>query len=96
MIHYLANGAKSFPKERIELFADGGVVTIDNWRRVRSYGRGPRGSAGLRPDKGHLAEMVAWRNAVLEGGPAPIPIAEVMEVSRWSLVAAEQVKTRDV
>ena len=36
-ILYLANGAASFPKERIEVFA-AGRVQLDNFRKLRGYG----------------------------------------------------------
>jgi hypothetical protein len=32
-IHYFANGSKSFPKERLEIFAAGRVLQLDNFRR---------------------------------------------------------------
>jgi predicted dehydrogenase len=94
-IHYLASGARSFPKERVEAFADGRTFVIDNWRRMRSFGSG--GSPGvrrglrrlLRPaarqDKGHDAEVEQWYRAVTGSAPAPIPLPELLEVSRWTL-----------
>ena len=36
-IHYLANGGKSFPKERIEVFVDQGVLQLDNFRKLIGY-----------------------------------------------------------
>jgi predicted dehydrogenase len=37
-IHYFANGAAAFPKERIEAFAAGRVLQIDNFRKMKGYG----------------------------------------------------------
>lgn len=88
-IHYLASGASSFPKERIECFFDGKTLAIDNWRRLRRFGvSGPWFERSRRIDKGHEAEIQAWIRAVREGGGAPIPLAEVLEVSRWAIRAA--------
>ena len=36
-IHYLATGARTFPKERIEAFVDGRTYVIDNWRRMQQF-----------------------------------------------------------
>lgn len=95
VVHYLAHGAKSFPKERIECFWDGKTVVIDNWRRLRRHGvRGPLFERGRRIDKGHAAEVRAWLKAVNEGGPAPIPLEEIIEVSRWAIRAGQQARTR--
>ena len=96
-IHYLANGAKSFPKERIECFFDGKTVAIDNWRRLLRYGV-PGGSRWFeragKMDKGHAAEIAAWVRAVREGGPPPIPLGELLEVSRWAIRAGEMALER--
>src|SRR5690606_17065485 len=88
VIHYLANGAKSFPKERIECFWDGRSVTIDNWRKLHRFGiSGPWYERARAMDKGHSAEVQRWMAAVRQGGPSPIPLDELMEVSRWSIRA---------
>lgn len=89
-IHYLSNGSGRFPKERIEAFWDGRVAAIDNWRRLRGWGVPALGTSLLpgRQDKGHRAEVAAFARAVREGGPPPIPHAELFEVSRWAIRAA--------
>jgi len=87
-IAYLANGAKTYPKERVECFFDGRTLSIDNWRKLHRFGiRGPLFEMSKRQDKGHSAEVDAWLRAVKQGGPAPIPLDELIEVSRWSIEA---------
>jgi predicted dehydrogenase len=89
-VHYLANGSRTFPKERVEAFFDGKTLVIDNWRRLRRYGiRRPWFERVRRIDKGHEREIHAWVQATRDGGPAPIPLDELFEVSRWSIHAAE-------
>lgn len=73
MIHYIASGAQSFPKERIEIVFDGKTIAIDNWRKLKRYGvSGPLFERSHKMDKGHAAELHAWISAVRTGGPAPI------------------------
>jgi hypothetical protein len=88
-IRYLSNGHRGFPKERVELFADGKVIRIDNWRTMRDWGIG---SLTTRlphsQDKGHIALAAAFVRAIKEGGVAPIPPDEIIEVSRWAIRAA--------
>jgi predicted dehydrogenase len=94
-IAYLANGAKSFPKERVECFFDGRTLMIDNWRRLRRFNvRGPLFELGKRQDKGHAAEIETWLAAARLGGPPPIPIDEMFEVSRWAIRAGESARHR--
>jgi predicted dehydrogenase/threonine dehydrogenase-like Zn-dependent dehydrogenase len=89
VVHYIASGARAFPKERIECFFDGKTIAIENWRRLRRYGiPAPLWERPRKMDKGHGAEVDAWVSAVRSGGPEPIPLAELFEVSRWSIRAA--------
>lgn len=36
-VFYLANGAASFPKERVKAFAVGRVLQLDNFRKLTGY-----------------------------------------------------------
>ena len=38
VIHYLANGHKSVPKERLEVFVAGKVLQLDNFLRLKAHG----------------------------------------------------------
>jgi predicted dehydrogenase len=82
-IHYFANGSKVFPKERLEVFAAGGVLQLDNFRRLTGYGWSGFSRFSLwRQDKGQSACAAAFLDAVRGGGPAPIPFDQLMEVGR--------------
>lgn len=94
-IHYLSNGSSQFPKERIEAFFDGRVAAIDNWRRLRTWGDSRRNPLFRRRlDKGHEIEIQRLLGAVRTGGDPPIPLAELFEVSRWSIRAARAAACR--
>lgn len=85
-VHYLANGNKDFPKERLEVFCGGRILVLDNFRRLTGYGwKGFREDRQWRQDKGHTAEVAAFIAAVEKGGPPPIPIDEIIEVTRATL-----------
>ncbi|MBC7789368.1 MAG: bi-domain-containing oxidoreductase [Anaerolineae bacterium] len=89
-VQYLANGSRSFPKERIELFFERKTIRIDNYRKLSAWGIGGLATRWPRAqDKGHAALAAAFVNAVRSGGKAPIPLAELLEVSEWSIRAAE-------
>lgn len=82
-VHYFANGSKAFPKERIEVFAAGRVLQLDNFRRVRGFGwPGFSKASSWKQDKGQQACVAAFLDAVENGRAAPIPAAELFEVSR--------------
>ena len=89
-IHYLANGAASFPKERIEVFAEGRVLQLDNFRKLRGYGwPGFKRMNLWRQDKGQNACAAAFLKAVEDGAATPIPYSEVFEIARVTIEAAE-------
>ena len=85
-VHYFANGSKSFPKERLEVFAAGGVLQLDNYRKLTGFGwPGFHKMSLFRQNKGQKACAKAFVTAVTQGDDAPIPFDEVIEVSRISI-----------
>ena len=90
-VHYFANGSKAFPKERLEVFADGKVLRLDNYRKLKAWGiPGFRTRRLLSQDKGQVACCKAFLKTIETGGPAPIPAAELFEVQRWLLQAVNR------
>ena len=90
-IHYLANGASSFPKERVEVFTAGRVLQLDNFRRLKGFGWPGFSKMNLmRQDKGQAACVAAFLNAMERGEATPIPVHEIFEVARVTLEVAEQ------
>jgi predicted dehydrogenase/threonine dehydrogenase-like Zn-dependent dehydrogenase len=92
-LHYLANGSKAFPKERLEVFGGGRVLQLDNFRRLVGYGwPGFRPMNLWRQDKGQTACAAAFVQAVARGAPSPIPLDELIEVSRISIQIEEALR----
>ncbi len=69
-LSYLAVGAKALPKESIEVHAGGGSLRLDDFAKLVSHGLG-RDTELRRPDKGHAAEVAAFRDAI-RGRPTPL------------------------
>lgn len=91
-ILYLANGSASFPKERVEVFAAGRVLQLDNFRKLKGYGWPGFGKLNLwKQDKGQNACAAAFLHAVQSGIPAIEP-DEIFEVARVTLDVAEQLR----
>ena len=85
-LHYLANGSKAFPKERLEVFAAGRVLQLDNFRRLVGYGWPGFAKMNLwRQDKGQAACAQAFIDAVRQGRASPIPLEQLIEVGRITL-----------
>ena len=88
-VHYFANGCKAFPKERLEVFAAGKVLQLDNFRKLTGYAwPGFRRMNLWRQDKGQKACAAAFVDAIRKGVAAPVPFGEIIEVSRVSILLA--------
>ncbi len=92
-VAYLAGGDRSFPKERIEVIGGGRIAVIDDFRTVTLCrdGRTTRKSSRGQ-DKGHRAEIAAFAEALVNGGPAPIPWHELRAVTLASLMAVRSLR----
>lgn len=88
-VHYFANGSKSFPKERLEVFAGGRVLQLDNFRTLRGFGwPGFKRMRLWRQDKGQRACAAAFLDA-LDRSEAVIPFEELIEVHRVAINLAQ-------
>ena len=93
VITYVANGHKSFPKERLEVFGGNAVLQLDNFRRLRGFGWPGFSRLNLwRQDKGQRACAAAFLAAVRNHGDSPIPFAEICEVSRVAIELSEALR----
>lgn len=89
-VHYLANGHRSFPKERLEVFCGGHILQLDNFRTLRGFAWPGFTKFNLwRQDKGNAACAAAFVEAVRKGGPSPISFEELVEVTEVSFQIAE-------
>jgi predicted dehydrogenase len=82
-ISYLANASTELSKERWEAHADGRSAVCDNFRLTTLPG-GKR-IRGLNQDKGQESAIAGCLRALREDGEAPIPIGELLAVSRISM-----------
>ncbi len=90
-IHYLSNGSKEFPKERVEVFAGSRVVVCDNFRKTREIGGRGRKLSTRGQNKGHREELAEFVRALRSGDASPIPLAELLEVTQATIEANEQI-----
>jgi len=79
-ISYLANGDRSFSKERIEVFGGGAVAMLEDFRRLELVRRGHKEviHSRWRQDKGHAAEWAAFAHFVRRQGGVPIKFEDIV------------------
>ncbi len=94
VINYFSNGAKSYPKEKVEVFYQDKVLALDNWRILEGFGyRNFRRMKG-RMDKGHKAEFLLLKERSEKGGDALIPFESIVNTTKASFACIESLKSR--
>lgn len=87
-VNYFSNGAKSYPKETVEVFSDGRVLRMENFRVTLGFGfAGFKKIKTSRQDKGHRAEIHAFIDAVAKGKPSPTSFVSLVNTTRASFAA---------
>lgn len=86
---YTSLGSKEFPKERFDIFVDGKVLVLDDYKRLEVAGANG-GWKGLTIEKGQLEELVALAEAFKPGGKWPISLADQLSATRVSFAVEKQ------
>jgi predicted dehydrogenase len=86
---YTALGAAGYPKEHMEIFSDGLVIFLDDYRSLSITGGSHHGWKAANADKGHVAELEALRDG-LKSGSWPISLREQVAATRISFLVQQQ------
>lgn len=91
-ISYVTTGPAGFPKETLDLVADGRALRLDDFVRASVFSDGTAGrkrwvSSRLPKarDKGQSAELAAFIRAVRTGGPMPVPLETLVATTAATL-----------
>ena len=90
-VFYTALGDPAHGKEMIEAYAGGSVVRIEDFRQLTIAGKGRvrKKKSRLGRDKGHGAELRAFVDAVVAGGPPPVEEAQLVNSSLATIAVPE-------
>ncbi len=86
-VNYFANGHKGYSKERIEIYSQGRVLVLDNFRRLEGYGFKGFSSVSGRQDKGHQAQFEYYLQFLKAGGQPPIGFEEIVNSTQATFAA---------
>src|SRR5579884_316015 len=95
-IIYTSSGDRAFSKERLEIFGDGKVGVLDDFRVLELVhgGKRRRHTERLRPDKGLRAEWQAVADTARQGGPSPIPLNDLAATHLVTFAAVESISRK--
>lgn len=93
-IIYTAGGDRAFGKERVEVFGNERVVTLDDYRTLELVAQGKRSRQRerLRPDKGYRHLWEALIAAAQSGLPSPISVDEIVSAHLATFAAVESLR----
>ncbi len=87
VIHYLANGDASLPKEYVEMFGGGRAAILDNFRSLAlHHGNRRRRHRLFNQAKGHAEEVAAFIKSLETGAPMPIDFKTMVAVTRTTFL----------
>jgi predicted dehydrogenase/threonine dehydrogenase-like Zn-dependent dehydrogenase len=91
---YLANGDRAVGKEYFEVFCGNSVARIDDFKVLSLSRNGKTETLKARRDKGHRRELELTVDAMKHGKEAPIPFAELIEVTEATFAVEEAIRTQ--
>jgi predicted dehydrogenase/threonine dehydrogenase-like Zn-dependent dehydrogenase len=93
VVDYFANGDKSFPKERIEVFCEGMVALLDDFRILQTVKDGKKKEERLSAqDKGWVDEWKVFAKAIREGSEPPVPYEQLIGVTKSTFAAVDSLR----
>ena len=87
---YTAFGEKSHPKERMDIYADGRVSSLDDYKTAVAGSRAKEWRSAS-PQKGQYEELIALSDALQGNGQWPIPLSSLLMTSRISFEVERQI-----
>ncbi|MFE6609476.1 bi-domain-containing oxidoreductase [Amycolatopsis sp. NPDC057786] len=94
-IAYTTNGSSAFPKETIDLTADGKVLKFDDFARASVFGRKKWASSRIPKgrDKGQAAELEAFVDALSTGVAMPVSVESLVSTTLATLAVNRSLET---
>ena len=93
VITYTSLGDKSYPKEHYEIYVDGSVVAMENFRTLKITSGGKSRSTRKIQDKGFKGLLSAFVSSANSGGNPPIDELELIETSRATIAVLASLNT---
>jgi predicted dehydrogenase/threonine dehydrogenase-like Zn-dependent dehydrogenase len=91
---YVANGDRAVAKEYFEVFCGNSVARFDDFKALYLSRNGKTETLKGGRDKGHRREMELTVEAMKQGKEAPIPFAELIEVTDATFAVEEAIRTQ--
>jgi len=95
VINYFANGAKSYSKERVEVYKQEQTWIMDNFRTTKGFGVKGFSDLKTKIDKGHNQQFSLLVDRLRTGGEVLIPFEEIVNTTKASFAAIESMQSNN-
>jgi predicted dehydrogenase/threonine dehydrogenase-like Zn-dependent dehydrogenase len=85
---YTTLGSPDFEKEYMELYNNGMILLLDDYKELRVYGSPIKGYKSSIQDKGHLEEVKVFASHLNAPTSMPIQIGDLIETAKVSFMIA--------
>jgi predicted dehydrogenase/threonine dehydrogenase-like Zn-dependent dehydrogenase len=83
---YTAIGSKDVPKELMDIYVDGKVLQMHDYKTLKVFGSSAKGVETTTVQKGQMEELKEFAKAVREGGGYPIPLWQMVQATKISFI----------
>lgn len=81
---YTALGSKDVSKEQMDIYVDGKVLRMDDYRKLTIHGAGSRGIETAIAEKGQFEELREFAESIKSGKGYPIPLWQMVQATEIS------------
>ncbi len=86
---YTAMGAKEYPKELLEIYCEGKVIVMEDFKKLSLKGIHSSQEASKIQNKGHREELLAFATAIRRGGELAAPFWQQAQATRIAIEVEE-------
>ncbi len=90
-VTYTALGDKSYPKETLEIYFDNKMITMNDYKNLKSYGIKIANIHSKLSEKGHYEELIAFAQAIKDGKNYPIPLWQIEQATKISFAVDQEI-----
>jgi len=88
---YTALGAGEFSKEQMEIYVDGKIIRLDDYKKLEIFGGTKSYELKTKnQDKGHYEELIEFAKSIREGNGYPIPLWQLIQATEISFDVEEK------
>jgi len=92
---YTALGSNDYPKEQLQVFVDGKVIVLDDYKQVTVAGANAKRIETKLASKGQKEELEAFASTIQRGGEWPIPLWQQVQAMRISFEVEAELRGGD-